>query len=336
MSRILAVGLVGWTILAGAFVVWRQPSPAVAVVVFLQGFVLLGLVYAIVGIRTANTRLARLYSATTASERAATAARLSLQGEIGDAAGRNRVDLGTDIRVESNRVVSTLSKSIQASDRHLFGQIEALTNLNAMMPFDRPMPATRGYPASPDLILLLVDLVRQVRPSLVVECGSGTSTLWFARALRHYGIDGRVVALEHERQYAEQTRQYLRDHDLADVADVREAPLETFVLGETEWRWYGARAWKDLDEVDLLFVDGPPADTAERAQFPALPLLADRLSRRAVIVVDDLVREDEREIVADWLAAYPEYSAENLSLEAGGAILRRTTAVSTTEPPRST
>jgi predicted O-methyltransferase YrrM len=309
--RVLVGGLVSWTVLAGAFVAWIRPSPTVAVVLFLQGVVLLGLGYALVGIRSANAHLARLYTATTAAERA----RSSLRSEIGEVA--------SEIRVGGDRVVSALGKAIQMSNRHLFRQVEALTNLNAMMPFDRPMPLTRGYPASPDLLLLLVDLVRQTEPALVVECGSGTSTLWFARALRHYGIDGQVVALEHDRHYAEQTRRYLADHDLADLADVREAPLEPFLLDGIEWQWYAVRAWKDLEEVDLLFVDGPPASTAKKARFPALPLLADRLSRRAIIVADDLVREDEQEIVADWLAAHREFSAEKVRLEAGGVILRR-------------
>jgi hypothetical protein len=39
----------------------------VAVILFCQGLLLLGLAYALVGIRAANTRLARLYSATTAA-----------------------------------------------------------------------------------------------------------------------------------------------------------------------------------------------------------------------------------------------------------------------------
>ena len=100
-----------------------------------------------------------------------------------------------------------------------------------------------------------------------------------------------------------------------------------FLLDGTEWAWYAAAAWKDLDEIDLLFVDGPPANIAKKARFPALPLLADRLSHRAIIVADDLVREGEREIVADWLAAHQEFSAEKVRLEAGGAVLRRVSGV---------
>lgn len=41
--------------LAEAFVAWTRPSPAGAVILFLQGLVLLGLVNALVGIRAANS-----------------------------------------------------------------------------------------------------------------------------------------------------------------------------------------------------------------------------------------------------------------------------------------
>jgi Methyltransferase domain len=166
--------------------------------------------------------------------------------------------------VGGDRVISELGKAIEMGNRGLLHQVEALTNLNAMMPLDRPMPAARGHPASPDLLLLLVDVVRQTRPGLIVDCGSGTSTLWFARALRHFGIDGRVVALEHDKQYASEARQYVEDHDLAELIDVREAPLEMFLLDGTEWAWYAAAAWKDLDEIDLLLVNGPRRTPSRR------------------------------------------------------------------------
>jgi hypothetical protein len=42
-----------------------------------------------------------------------------------------------------------LGKAIQMSNRRLYRQLEALTNLNAIMPFDRPMPAKRCDPVSP-------------------------------------------------------------------------------------------------------------------------------------------------------------------------------------------
>jgi predicted O-methyltransferase YrrM len=180
--------------------------------------------------------------------------------------------------VGGDRVISELGKAIEMGNRGLLHQVEALTNLNAMMPLDRPMPAARGHPASPDLLLLLVDVVRQTRPGLIVDCGSGTSTLWFARALRHFGIDGRVVALEHDKQYASEARQYVEDHDLAELIDVHEAPLEMFLLDGTEMGVVRRRGVEGPGRDRSAPCQRAPANTIEKTRFPALPLLAGRAS----------------------------------------------------------
>jgi hypothetical protein len=65
----------------------------------------------------------------------------------------------------------------------------------------------------------------------------------------------------------------------------------------------------------VLFVDGPLARSAPKARFTALPLLADRLAPRAIVVVDDVSRSDEHDMVQDWAARYPEFSVEKVQLE---------------------
>jgi predicted O-methyltransferase YrrM len=310
---------VGAAAFATAYVVWARPAGALAIVVLCQVPILVALGCLAMNVRRANERLSDLAQRVVSGEQARDAADLALREALADVARQGE----EDVQALGDRVIRALGKSIVTTNRKTFRQLEALTNLNSIFPFDRPMPATRGWAASPDLLLLLVDLVRQSRSRLIVECGSGTSTLWFARALYHYGIDGRVVALEHEKKYAERTRRILEDHELARLVDVRDASLEMFEIGAIAWRWYAASAWNDLRDIDVLFVDGPPARTAPKARFPALPLLADRLAPRAIVVVDDVSRSDEHDMVQDWAARYPEFSVEKVQLEAGGAILRR-------------
>lgn len=218
----------------------------------------------------------------------------------------------------------TVERVVPAVGKQTFAQLEALRNLNAVLPTSGVMPATRGWAASPDLLLVLVDLVTTERPSLVLECGSGASTLWLALAMRRFGIDGRIVALDHEPVYAGKTRDLLARHDVLDLAEVRDAPLESFEIGDETYRWYAKRAWEDLEGVDFLFVDGPPAVTGPKARFPALPLLAKSLSPRATLVLDDLIVPDMQETVRLWLDAHPEFGSEILPLEKQAAVLRRT------------
>jgi predicted O-methyltransferase YrrM len=240
---------------------------------------------------------------------------LDLADRIGNLAGQSTRTFETVRRVEADT---------QKELKQTFRQLEALQNLNAVLPTSDVLPATRGWAASPDLLLTLVDLVSTERPSLIVECGSGASTLWLALALRRFGIDGRIIALDHDPVFCQRTRDFLARHDVLDLAEVREAPLESFSLDGETYSWYARTAWEDLAGIDLLFVDGPPAATGHQARYPALPLLNKSLSPIATIVLDDLIVPDMREVLSRWLDADPGFSSEILPLEKQAAVLRRT------------
>jgi predicted O-methyltransferase YrrM len=243
---------------------------------------------------------------------------LELAGRIGNLASQTIRTLDTARRVETG-----IYKEVRDEIRQTFRQLEALQTLNAVLPASDVVPATRGWAASPDLLLMLVDLVISERPSLVVECGSGASTLWLALAMRRFKIDGRIVALDHDPVFGSKTRDFLARHDVQDLAEVRDAPLESFQLNGETYSWYARRAWQDLTGIDLLFVDGPPATTGHQARYPALPLLASSLSPVATAVLDDLVVPDMQEVLQLWQDAYPEFTGEVLPLEKQAAVLRR-------------
>ena len=242
---------------------------------------------------------------------------LDLAARIGQLSTESQRSLGVARRIES-RLGTELKQT--------FRQVEAIQNLSAMLPTSDVLPSTRGWAASPDLLLVLVDQVITHRPSLIVECGSGASTLWLALALRRFGIDGRIIALDHDPVFGRKTRDFLARHDVLDLAEVRDAPLESFSLDGETYSWYARTAWEDLAGIDLLFVDGPPAATGHQARYPALPLLNKSLSPIATIVLDDLIVPDMREVLPRWLDADPGFSSEILPLEKQAAVLRRTLA----------
>jgi predicted O-methyltransferase YrrM len=244
---------------------------------------------------------------------------LELASRIGNLSGKSELTLET-VRRLGARVEREVKNEIKQS----FRQLEALQNLTAVLPPNDVLPATRGWAASPDLLMVLVDLVVSERPSLVVECGSGASTLWLALAMRRFGVDGRIVALDHDPVFGAKTRDLLARHDVSDLAEVRDAPLESFSLDGETYSWYARRAWEDLKGIDLLFVDGPPATTGHQARYPALPLLSGLLSPGATAVLDDLVVPDMQKVLQLWLDAYPDFGSEILPLEKQAAVLRRT------------
>jgi predicted O-methyltransferase YrrM len=242
---------------------------------------------------------------------------LDLADRIGNLAGQSERTLDTVRRVETD------ANEIKKEIRQTFRQLEALQNLSTLLPATDVLPATRGWAASPDLLVVLVDLVITGRPSLIVECGSGASTLWLALAMRRFEIDGRIIALDHDPVFGGKTRGLLARHDVGDLAEVRDAPLESFSLDGETYSWYARRAWEDLTGIDLLFVDGPPATTGHQARYPALPLLSGSLSPVVTVVLDDLVVPDMQKVLRLWLDAYPDFGSEILPLEKQAAVLRR-------------
>lgn len=178
-------------------------------------------------------------------------------------------------------------------------EVQALIQLLPKVPGAAPLPPVGGWALSAASLLGIWDVVERERPRTVVECGSGTSTVWLGYAARAVG-GVRIIALEHDVSFAERTCGLLADHGLLDVAEVRYAPLEDVEVEGMTMRWYDASRLEDVPSIDLLVVDGPPKSTGPLARLPAVPLLRGRLRPGALVVMDDAHRPDEREAVRRW------------------------------------
>lgn len=222
-------------------------------------------------------------------------------------------------------VVTQQREAVRTTKQHLADRaalLEAYLQLQRLVDLPAAMPRAGTWAASEDLLLWLTDHVLASEPRLVVDLGSGQSSVWMAAALRQTGAPGRVVAIDHDAAYAEQTRRLAERQGVGRWLEVRHAPLVAVTVDGRDVEWYDPRVFDDLESIDLLSVDGPPGAGAEQARWPALPLLRDRLAPGGVVVLDDLIRRDEQEIVADWLERFPAMTVENLEFEKGAAIMR--------------
>jgi uncharacterized protein YggT (Ycf19 family) len=204
-----------------------------------------------------------------------------------------------------------------------YAQTEALVSLFATVPFRRPLPPMRGWAISPDFAVIIVRTILDQRPSLIVETGSGISTLIAAYCLEQVGA-GRIVSLDHDAEFAAVTRLLLKEHGLETFVEVRHAPLANTPSG----RWYKQSAWEDLKCIDLAIVDGPPSTTGPLARYPVVPLLGKLLSPTAVILVDDADRPDEQAMVNEWVHEGLILDQPPIATEKGTAILRRGASLS--------
>lgn len=193
-----------------------------------------------------------------------------------------------------------LSRQLERRSTRDFRQIQNLLALFAQLRPPRGLPPLGvDWTISPDLALRVVNDIRSSHPNLILECGSGVSSIVIGHALRLFGY-GQLISLEHDSRFYAQTRDWIANHDLEDYVCVRLAPLCYDSSMQSSQLWYTRNAWEDLDSIDMVLVDGPPRDTGPLARYPALPLLYHHLSEGALIYLDDGDRDEERDVAQGW------------------------------------
>lgn len=190
-------------------------------------------------------------------------------------------------------------------------QLRELQWLSSRISHRRPLPFplhSTGFEARLEALNAAWELIIQQRPQLVLELGSGLSSLVMAYALETNG-QGILLAMENSADYAGQTRTLLAEHDHSDRACAMDAPLGPVnVNGETR-QWYTLGDLRLEKPIDFLFVDGPVGYLAPLARYPALPILREYLADDAYVLLDDTDREQEKLIVQRWLEEFPEIQA---------------------------
>ena len=260
-------------------------------------------------LKVLQDRLGRLGAGTTkklsgvaeAAGRADRAAQRTLaaveQERAGAAARHTKVDaVLSSLRHQVNHDAINLSRSQMR-------EIEGLHQLYGRFTPRAPMPSSGQWALNPTDLMALLHLIEQRRPAVVVELGSGTSSVWIGYALERIG--GRLVSIDHEPEYAGRTRRMVAAHGLERVVEVRDAPLRPIEVRGEPYDWYDMDALADVDDIDLLVVDGPPGSTGPMSRYPAVDMLLHKLSRTAAVFLDDLSRADEQETLRRWADENP-------------------------------
>jgi predicted O-methyltransferase YrrM len=244
-----------------------------------------------------------------------------------------RVDMTRQLTDQRHAVSKSFQETIQRSQkkildmnakhsRDLYIQLEALHNLQQKIDLEKPLPSLTGGAASPELALSIVDAVEESSAKTVVDIGSGISS-----AVAGYAVSkisgGRVLALDHAEEFYEKTKRLVEEHELSSTVEVVHAPLTEYELENGAYQWYERKQLEAVDSIDVLVVDGPPGFVHASARYPALPLLHEKLSPHAIVIMDDYKRDDEKAIVDKWTSDYPEFELEVIDSRKGIAVLRR-------------
>jgi len=166
------------------------------------------------------------------------------------------------------------------------------------LPYDA-LPYLGSWKADVGLLTLLVDHILEQRPKLVVEFGTGASTLILARALKKAG-GGRLISFDQHADFIDASRNWLAEHGL--TADLHAVPLRPSPGG-----WPGL--WYDHgplpDGIDLMLIDGPPWSIHPFTRGAAASLFG-HIAPGGTVMLDDAARPGERVVARRWRKAYPE------------------------------
>ena len=139
---------------------------------------------------------------------------------------------------------------------------------------------------------------------MILECGGGISTFYIARLLSSRG--GHLYTIEHNEKWINVFQDGLKKEGLAHLVTFIYAPLKETNLSLENTPWYDTEAIsKELSKdkkIDLLLVDGPPAyeEDIKYSRYPAVPYFLSQLNSDSTIIIDDVNRSGEQEIIKRW------------------------------------
>ncbi|KGM13827.1 protein-L-isoaspartate O-methyltransferase [Cellulomonas bogoriensis 69B4 = DSM 16987] len=215
-------------------------------------------------------------------------------------------DCADTTQAASRRAKGSQGGPLDATSARMVAEIEALFRLSGQISPRAVLPPSGDWALDAQSLAHLVELIQETAPRRVLEFGSGTSTVWLGYLLERTG--GHLTALEHNRDYFEQTRKHLRSHNLEHVVTLLHCRLSVQQIGETDQKWYDMTDVDMSAPYDLVLVDGPPKSTGTFARMPAIYSVEQSLARQAVVALDDCDRPDEQEILRRWADDFPDFS----------------------------
>lgn len=239
------------------------------------------------------------------------------------------------LRQNTNALGQHVTKTLYNSTR----QLVALMGVQQNLQYGEAPLSYNGWAIGADLALHLVQKVQQHNYDIVIEFGSGTSTLLLAKALLNKSINiplqrsalehkrngtvlgeyiepneqdlpQRIISFEHDKRYYKQTLQNLQQQGLAQMVELIHAPLVDYSEQGSDYLFYDCKGKiKQLAQTlagreahILVLVDGPSStQEQENARYPALPYLLKHLAAHKLdIILDDYHRGGEQQIAEQW------------------------------------
>jgi predicted O-methyltransferase YrrM len=217
------------------------------------------------------------------------------------------------------RKVRFLAKAVVTQSQDVASRAWATRTIDGHIGKELVLPSPNPWTLDAAAISTLCRLLEQRKPRMVLELGSGLSTIIIASYIKQNG--GRFVSVDHDPKFADVTLGYLRANGLSQAVDLKVCPLLRQSKTNNEL-WYNTSLVEGLNEIDFLVVDGPPKPFYENIRRHAISVVGDRLTPSACILLDDVDRPAEKETILQWQAKFPDLQCDILGHPKAHAILR--------------
>ena len=155
----------------------------------------------------------------------------------------------------------------------------------------------------PSGIVKILNEILIYKRHCVVECGGGISTLFIAKILKMKG--GHLYTIEHDEEWSIILKEQIDQLGLNEYISLITAPLINSKLSIGDLLWYDQDIISSKIgniSIDLLLIDGPLAYLKENqySRYPAVPFFQSYFAKDYSVILDDINRLGEREIVKMW------------------------------------
>ena len=164
-----------------------------------------------------------------------------------------------------------------------------------------------GMAMDAEAVNFLEEKIRKMKPNLIIEFGSGVSTLCLARFMYELHGDNfklRVISIDQSEEFAIATELLLKKAQLEKVAKVVAVPLRLQDVGGVKASCYDFDLLEkstifNYGKADFVLIDGPFADE-NLTRYGVIPKIRSMVHSNTHFFLDDALRDKELMVANLW------------------------------------
>ncbi|TFV97257.1 hypothetical protein E4S40_00960 [Algoriphagus kandeliae] len=186
-------------------------------------------------------------------------------------------------------------KQIQKAD-FKYRELKAIEILKPYLP-DGFLFET-SYSISFQTIQHIINDIVIYKPKIILEFGSGLSTLIIGNFIKKQKLETKLISLDDDNSWQNLLKSQSKEVDFYCIPLIENNPLSFQGKGI----WFGIPSDHPVtkEKYDMVIVDAPKGSSSKFSRFGFIPFVKDRLSKDAIIYLDDTDRFDEK-VISDFI-----------------------------------